>query len=383
MVRDRSGRWLDAPVVTSPFGIHGGESDAMLRLGLPQRRDVSGFLWKWLERTPGAFQDSGRFEEAAQAHADGLRLCATLGEAPEWAGKGGVPDDLKAWQAYVRRTVAANREAVEWWEVWNEPDLNPVFAAAPQRYADLLAATRAAAPDVKLVGLCPSSIEAHSFAWAEQVMAGGALKNVDAVSWHPYCHEPPEGPFVAGLQRINDLMEQHGGRKPLLLTEYGTAGLSDPSLQIPWDADGWRRWDPEEQAALLVRQSVLALWQGASRLYWYKWTEENLQSGPDTFGLLTADTYRTPKPALLALSHMARLLQRAELPPLRLRRPGTQQALRFYGPDGDMAVVWDPLGPSEIRWPRGWSAEDLYGNPVWRRPWQAMPEPLWLVRDEN
>ena len=36
-----------------------------------------------------------------------------------------------------------------------------------------------------------------------------------------------------------------------------------------------------------------ALWQGAVKLYWYKWDEERLQTGPDTYGLLRADAYRT------------------------------------------------------------------------------------------
>jgi len=128
-----------------------------------------------------------------------------------------------------------------------------------------------------------------------------------------------------------------------------------------------------------VRASLLALWQGAVRLYWDKWSEDDWATGPSTLGLVNADTYQTPKPALLALAHMAHLLAGAELPPQRVKlRPG-QWCLRFDCPDAEVNAVWDPNGPSKLAWPRGDRAWDIYGNPVARREWSAGPDPLWLV----
>ncbi|MBI5831443.1 MAG: LamG domain-containing protein [Armatimonadetes bacterium] len=381
-------RRLYAPPRGSPFGTHGGDTMRLVRYGLTQKRDVSGFLWKWLERSDGQWSDDGRFAAASADQTAGLELTGTLGDAPTWAAAGdGVPRDTARWTEYVRRTVAENAGRVSLWELWNEPDLNTTLSADPSRYVELLraayAAQRQADPDARMIGPCPSSLAPSSFAFAERVFALGGLAALDQISWHPYSHDLPEGPFLDGLRRINGLLAEHGVTRPLVLTEYGTGGVSDPSLHIPWAADDNRRYDPDEQAAMLVRQSVLALWQGATRLNWYQWDEERLQTGPDTFGLVRADTYHSPKPALLALSQAARLLAGAELPPQQLRpRPGAW-AFRFTTPTGNVACYWDPNGPNAPTWTTAAVVYDLYGNVVPRGQWRLRPEPQWVVWSSN
>jgi hypothetical protein len=164
---------------------------------------------------------------------------------------------------------------------------------------------------------------------------------------------------------VHELMDRYGGRKPMIFTEFGVAGVSDWSLYIPWAADGWRRYDEAEQAAILVRQCVMGLGEGAVKLYWYQWHEERIQTGPDTFGLVRADTYQTPKLAAIAYNQLIWQLESAELPATRVELPAPEQwAYEFRTPQGRVTVAWDPQGESSIPWPEGARVTDLWGNPV-------------------
>jgi hypothetical protein len=269
----------------------------------------------------------------------------------------------------VRTVIADFKPYVDLWEVWNEPDLKTVFAEKPETYLDILKETRAVQqeldPEAKLAGLCTAGCEDRAFDWTEAELKLGALQYMDLLAWHPYYQELPEGGYYASLQRMNELMDRYGGRKPMIFTEFGVSGVSDWSLHIPWAADGWRRYDEAEQAAILVRQCVMGLGEGAVKLYWYQWNEERIQTGPDTFGLVRADTYGTPKLAAVAYNQLVWQLESATLPPKRLTLPsGSQWAYEFETPKGKVTVAWDPEGESSMDWPRGARVVDLWGNEV-------------------
>lgn len=377
----------DRPAENGPFGTHGGGLEPMLRLGLTQFRDCSGANWRWIERQPGQWDWGGRVEGYATRYAAGQRICATVADAPGWASTGNadmVPDDPAEWERYCRRVMTEARDCVDIWEVWNEPDLKPTFQQDPARYAELVKIARRvqqeADPDAKLAILCPTPPHGKTLEWVERVLALGVLEACDLVAWHPYDHGQPEVSFLAQLQTIQALMDKYGGRKPLIFTEFGCAGVSDPSLWIPWAADGWRLYDENQQAGMLVRQCLLALWQGAVKLYWYQFNEERLQTGPDTFGLVRADSYGTPKPALLAYGHVARRLEHATLPPRRLELGDGIWALEFEVPGGAATVLWAPEGERSVPWPAGRQAFDLYGNllPATARLTLG-PDPVYLV----
>jgi hypothetical protein len=374
---------------TSPFGAHGGASEAARSLGLSQYRDVSGLTWRWIERQQGEWRYDEREADYAGHVAKGFTCCATLADAPEWAALPGgqlIPRDLAQWRRYVRTVVADFAPYVDIWEVWNEPDLKPTFADEPAKYVELLKVVREVQqevdPDSQLAGLCAAGVTDRAIGWMEEVMKLGALDSIDLLAWHPYYHERPEDGYHSALQRVNELMDRYGGRKPMIFTEFGTGGVSDWSLHIPWTADGWRKYDEAEQAQLLVRQCVIGLAEGAVKLYWYKWAEERIQTGPDTFGLVRADTYATPKLAAIAYNQLIWQLEDAELPPRQaVLGTGSQSAYEFTTPAGRVTVAWDAEGESSIAWPAGARVLDLWGNEV--RPGERLnlsSAPVYIVR---
>jgi len=355
---------------SSPFGAHGGANKAARRAGLSQFRDVSGLTWRWIERKRSQWRYDERVNTYAQHVANGFTCCATLADAPRWAalpGSNVVPADLHEWRRYVRRVITDFAPNVDIWEVWNEPDLKQTFVQHPDKYLAILKATREiqqqADPHSQLAGLCAAGVTDRAFQWMEQEMKLGALQYMDLLAWHPYYHKRPEDGYYLALQRVNKLMDQYGGRKPMIFTEFGTGGVSDWALHIPWTADGWRKYDEGEQAQLLVRQCVLGLAEGAVKLYWYKWAEERIQTGPDTFGLVRADTYATPKLALIAYNQLVWQLEAASLPPTRLTMPAhTQWGYAFDTPQGPVHVLWDVEGQSFVPWPPHTRVLDLWGN---------------------
>ncbi|MBM3473036.1 MAG: hypothetical protein FJX75_07215 [Armatimonadetes bacterium] len=355
---------------TSPFGTHGGGDEAARRVGLSQYRDCSGMTWRWIEREKGQWHYDDREQGYAGLAKLGFSTCATLADAPPWAARPGgdqVPADMNEWRRYVRTVIGDFKPYVDIWEVWNEPDLKTIFAQEPETYFEILKATREIQqelhPEAKLAGLCAAGTWDKPMEWMEAEMKLGALQYMDLLAWHPYYHELPEDGYLAAIEKVNALMDRYGGRKPMIFTEFGVAGVSDWSLHIPWAADGWRKYDEAEQAALLVRQCVLGLAEGAVKLYWYQWDEERIQTGPDTFGLVRADTYRTPKLAAIAYNQLVWQLESATLPPKRLTMPGESQwGYEFTTPQGKVTVAWDPRGESSIDWPKGARVFDLWGN---------------------
>ena len=353
---------------SSPFGAHGGANDTARMVGLSQYRDVSGLTWRWIERQEGEWRYDERLETYARLVDLGFTNCGTVADAPPWASEADlVPSDMDEWRRYAERLITDFAPYVDIWEVWNEPDLKPTFQQHPEKYLEILKATREiqqqADPDSQLAGLCAAGVEKRAFEWMEEALKLGALDHMDLLAWHPYYHREPEGGYFEALQRVNELMDAHGGRKPMIFTEFGTSGVSDWSLHIPWAADGWRNYDEREQAAILVRQCVMGLAHGAVKLYWYQWAEERIQTGPDTFGLVRADTYATPKLAAVAYNQLVWQLEAAELPPKALDLPGDSQwGYEFAAPAGTVSVLWDTDGETSVSCPEGARAVDLWGN---------------------
>jgi hypothetical protein len=373
---------------TSPFGTHGGGNEAARRVGLSQYRDCSGMTWRWIEREKGQWRYDDRKGAYSRLAQLGFSTCATLADAPPWAARPGgdqVPADMNEWRRYVRAVIGDFKLYVDIWEVWNEPDLKAVFEKEPETYFGILKATREIQqelhPEAKLAGLCAAGCWDKPFEWMEAEMKLGALQQMDLLAWHPYYHELPEVGYVAAIKKVNALMDRYGGRKPMIFTEFGVAGVSDGSLHIPWAADGWRKYDEAEQAALLVRQCVLGLAEGAVKLYWYQWDEERIQTGPDTFGLVRADTYGTPKLAAIAYNQLVWQLESAKLPPTYLApASGSFWEYQFDTPKGKVTVAWDPRGTTRLVWPHGGKVIDLWGNELPpAEQLQLTPSPVYFV----
>ena len=156
------------------------------------------------------------------------------------------------------------------WEIWNEPNISFWKPKADARqYATLALATCQAvrAADPQAVIIAPGSSE---FPWTfmETLFASGILKDLDAVSVHPYRGKPPE--TAAGdYEKLR-----------ALIARYAPADKKNmPIVSGEWGYSTQHKGTPLAlQGAYLARQQFANLLAGVPLSVWYDWKND----GSDT-----------------------------------------------------------------------------------------------------
>jgi hypothetical protein len=228
------------------FGAHGtegkpGEYHAITALAKGGARvwrlhDLPSYTqWFLVEPEKGKFT---WYDEPIDAmRARGIRVLGVFCRTAPWAGRdpGGEPVGREAWPPrdwdefgnYVYRTVEHYKAKIKHWEVWNEPWGRGFWAGTPEEYAKLLevAWTQAkrADPECVIVGGCFWPLMPE---FTDRVLATGAIKFMDAVSYHHYC-EPEamaRGEVRSWYEHMRQRIDAAGGRTlPIWNTEGGTA----------------------------------------------------------------------------------------------------------------------------------------------------------------
>ena len=129
------------------------------------------------------------------------------------------PKDFEKWGRICSHIVAHYNEGwangfhmgIEYWEIWNEPDIPQCWTGSPEQFIELYAAAapiiKREHPDVK-VGGC-------AFAMAEGALTERWLAEVhrrdlpmDFISWHRYLYEPRQMRELSAL--VDSLLEKYG-----------------------------------------------------------------------------------------------------------------------------------------------------------------------------
>jgi len=340
------------------------------------RRDVA---WALVESSPGVFEFSAYDEVVDAELAAGVKVLGILNYShPAYSsqtedGDKHPPDDNEDFANYVRKTVAHFRGRINYWEVWNEPNLGLFWQPSPdpKAYAALLrvasAAVRETDPDAKVLfgGLAGGGLDfllrgGRVWGYLEDVLAAdpGILNAVDIMSIHPYTlvqYAAPEKRNGCGFEKMMQEMrrlldENGGGEMPIWLTEYGwhnTPESTRPFLGV----------SEQEQAVYLVRASALALAHGAGMLMPYSYMDkgDDPTEKEHHFGQYYCDSQPelnqppVPKPSAHAWRTMiAQLAPTRFVKDWRNTRPlGTGEfAMEFDGPEQRIVLAWryDPGG---------------------------------------
>ena len=277
-------------------------------------------------------------------------------------------EQLKAWQAYVRRIVTHCKGQVREWEVWNEPDLLNSSKGAGfsgDFYAKFLIATakaiRETDPDAKIHAL------SHAFLldWLREVGKTDIRPYLDAVTLHSYA-----GPakFVSGNENRQRVIYDIGlWNVPQYYNEIANAGFDL--------SEAYRKALPNNsernQAIALPINYLQSLHLGGprGRAYWFcslgprdgfrdlKWDSTN--------GLLYEGGL--PKAAFPALAALASLCDGYTY----LGRVEFENGVRFMALSGNRALVWRDRGEKPVRATElgalpgeQLTVYDLFGNPV-------------------
>jgi hypothetical protein len=206
----------------------------------------------------------------------GLRPLPQVVFSPPWAGGGEPnqpPEDPAHFGDFLRAAAERYQGSVDYWEIWNEPNLRRYWDGSMERYASgvLTSASRALhdlkpRPAVVLGGLAGGQ--------GLPVVLAIAKDSFDIASFHYY--PPRRFPFlranVAGaVSRIREEL-QHGGSAgvPAWLTEVGAmARLAQPRDDMPVAG--------ERGQLRLLRQAVRN--SGADAVFWYTLRDHEIWSG--------------------------------------------------------------------------------------------------------
>ncbi len=212
--------------------------------------------WDALEPAPGDYEWSAwdRLAEALRDFPE-LEPVAVLMNSPAWARGGGAspatatapPRSLADFAAFCRAFAERYGDVIDFYQVWDEPNLGDAWGGSEPRAADyvaLLAAARggllhgdpsarivaaALAPTVETGGRNISDIR-----YLEALYAHGARELMDVVAGKPYGFDAPPLDRRVDESRLNfsriialrEIMLANGdGRKPLWASHYGWNAL--------------------------------------------------------------------------------------------------------------------------------------------------------------
>jgi polysaccharide biosynthesis protein PslG len=324
------------------------------------RRDLH---WSAIEPEQGSFDFTGPDLLIDAVDGAGAELLGLLVYGNDWAcsdcGDGNYPpDDPADYATYAAALVERYQDRVQRWEIWNEPNGGIRFwepVEDPVAYAELalLAAQAIHAVDpgaeVSLGGLFwPDLLFATpgpEFLDAVLEAQPTLVDELDAVAWHPYRYpfSAPEhsDDYQASLLEegcaLREQLAAHGGeRLDAWITELGWHTAPDALYEGVSE---------EEQAAYLVRSTVLAWAQGSSMYLWYTFLDggDSDSDQEQRFGLYSHDG--EPKAAATAMGVLGRAVVGGgygsisdRSVPLGLDEQG--YAYRLEGEEAELWILW-------------------------------------------
>jgi hypothetical protein len=368
------------------FGLHPHWNPLIPWLGAGAIRDMRLLTWSWLQPQPEAWHEPPPGLLAAMRGAEQRFLLTLVGEhpgnhhqlweketwgkvdygdVPLWAGSGTVVKGLsgdfmlprsEGLADYARRAARAVRGLRCDLEVINEP-LH--YMPAADYVALLRTAYRAVKevdPQLRVVGGASpplwSTLASRPYGWYEEAFAAGALEVCDAWSIHPYDQgEVPEHGYDGSgedgwVRGLLALMDRHGGRKPLIISEKGrrspTWGVH-PKVRAAGRTAAHEAPDARADAAQLVRAHVLHRLAGVESFYWFNQPTTLRMQGrywpwDGQFYTLT-DADLGPRPSLVAYAAMTERLAWAG-PLGRLDLPESLRGGAFARAGVPVLVLW-------------------------------------------
>ncbi len=290
------------------------------------------FPWDRIEPQPGRFEWA-RWDAAVQEATErGFRLIAVLDGSPSWArGEADVenplappqaPSDFGRFAATLAARYAAN---IDYYQLWDEPNIAPHWGARPADPAQYLAllregyiAVKTADPGawVLMAGLAPNGesggANMSDVLYLDRLYRAGGSRWFDIAAAKPYgFQESPEAaPDPARLNfgrvaLLREVMVRHGDvNKPLWAVEYGWNAL-------PADWQGppsiWGQVTMDEQANYAVGALARARreWPWLGLLAWATYQPDAPSDDPH-WGFALMDVEGRPRPVFNALAEAAR-----------------------------------------------------------------------------
>jgi hypothetical protein len=382
--------------------------DLSRKAGLLWVRDWS-LKWQEVEPEQGKFQFTETDYQIDRPRKHGLEVLGLLPfPSSNWSssapasviGKGPYPQnrarvayaprDEGEFENYVASTVAHYTGRIRWWQVFNESlftdySLPRKLGYDGGTYARLTKAfaraARKADPQCRVLAGIGYIQEGQILDDFEKFFAAGGLAVSDAIDIHHYPGiRPPE--FLDGLlEKLNALMDKHGGRKPIWLTEYGYYADDDPAV-VPLEHQGFDKSVGSEklQAEYSVRWAAIAFANSVEKIFYHAGTCHPL-NGDNMQGVFYK-YHGQPRRIYAAQAVLAHLITPSTRFAKQLSLGAGTKGYLFRDGERTVAIVWATgrAKPATIRLTDDrlqlW---DLMGRPQFNRQFTASGSPMYVV----
>jgi len=303
-----------------------------------------------------------------------------------------APRDVAEFETYVEQTVAHYKGRIRWWQVFNEP-LFTSYAlprkhgydgATYAEYTEAFArAARRADPQCRILAGIGYLNEGQILDDFNRFFAAGGLDAADAIDIHHYPRLRPPEFIERPLAQLGALMDEHGTRKPIWLTEYGYYADDDPwSVPLPHHGFNQPLESERQQSAYAVRWAAVMLAGGVDKIFYHAGTCDGLNR--DSLQGIFFEYGGQPHKIYAAQAVMAHLLTPTCRFVGRLSPGPPTRGYLFRDGRRLVAVVWAPsdVPPQPVRLD---SADvelwDIMGRPQPLDRFTPSGTPVYLVAD--
>jgi len=323
--------------------------------------------WSKVEKVRGVFDFTEYDALVRGLDANGLRAIFILdyGNALYQANP---PNTREGREGYARFAAAAAERYQGigvLWEIWNEPNHIQFWKPAPN-VADYVAlaketvrAIRRSNPQEWIVG---PAVSGFDWGFLEGCFQAGLLKDLDAVSVHPYRMVEPES-VAADWNRLRQLVRR-----------YAPRGKNIPLLSGEWGySEKYADMNEVRQADFVTRQMLTNLASGVNLSVWYDWKDDGLDDKEVEHHFGIVDTALRPKAAYMEIQRLSQSLGGATFV-RRINGSGGRHDLAFRHGGAAKLVAWSSGSRRETS--RRGNVE--YGPRPWIGPAEAddLKEPL-------
>jgi hypothetical protein len=375
---------ITIPAAASPFGfdVHYTVSDAVL-----QYIDVSSAKAKWARAGDVRWSDiepvrGGGYHWEAMAGVDAniQRLRAAqieptliIQRSPAWAQRvpGRLcsppkPEYIADFARFTHALAARYSSTVNYWEIWNEPDVAPnetsdgtgmgcwLDPSLPDYggayYGEVVKqvapAIKAANPNAKVIAgalLYAWPDDSKPRAFLNGILASGAGPVFDMLSFHAYGEWGAGDLLINKTARIRQILSSYGmPNKPLIATEIAATCGSTNVTSCPPNFEAWK----QRQANYAARIYAEAIALNLAGAFWYTLVS---QSPGFNYSQLIDDQNGTlaPRESYYAFLNSAKLLRGARYVGSPVKEPPPDQidkvqALPFRKATSTLYVLWVP-----------------------------------------
>ncbi len=396
---------------------HAFSDDTLIRLakkaGVTWYRDWS-IKWQDMESEPGVWHWGIADTQINRVRAQKVNLMALLPPFPSanWsseapidfpqAGPGSrlrqawAPKDPSLLDEFIQRAADRYKGKVMYWEFLNEPIFTdyslpgsgvggyPGRRYTVEDYVNLLkgaaAAMRSADPQCRVIG----GVASDPDRFTSQLMDDGILKVVDILNLHIYPGlRAPEG-YEKEMDRLLSLMKEHGGIKPIWITEFAYYGCDNlprkPFIPQPYSWEDTRLLASERQCAdYTIRFFTIMMARGVRKIFIHAGVSGTVNT-PDLECPIFAGE-GAPRKLLPALAVFAEMAGSAPQPVLHETLKGGCRVAAFDTHGKSLLILWNPTSArTSLSIPiLQVKAYDIMGEPLNAKRLTPSDDPIYVL----